>query len=199
MCLFIETIRIEKGRIANAPYHNERMNKTRRDRWGDVPALRVEDYIDPSRYMERTRCRLTYGREVESVVFFPYSIRPVRSLRLVVCDEAEYRYKRADRSLLDKLYERRGTADDVLIVRKGLLTDTSIANIALWDGERWYTPEHPLLPGTQRRRLIDEGVIHEREIRAADLTLYRKARLFNAMIDFGEVEIDTGRIEAGNG
>ena len=27
---FVETIRIEKGRIHNLPYHNARMNRTRR-------------------------------------------------------------------------------------------------------------------------------------------------------------------------
>ena len=49
---------------------------------------------------------------------------------MVDCDEADYRYKSADRSLLDRLFALRGAADDVLIVRRGLITDTSIANVA---------------------------------------------------------------------
>ena len=33
--------------------------------------------------------------------------------------------------------------DEILITRNGLLTDTSIANIALFNGKEWHTPKHP--------------------------------------------------------
>ena len=33
---FVETIRIEKGRIHNLPYHNARMNRTRRELFGAI-------------------------------------------------------------------------------------------------------------------------------------------------------------------
>ena len=39
--------------------------------------------------------------------------------------------------------------DEILITRNGLLTDTSIANIALFNGKEWHTPKHPLLKGVQ--------------------------------------------------
>ena len=55
--------------------------------------------------------------------------------------------------------------DDILIVKNGLLTDTSIANIALYDGNDWYTPLHPLLKGTKRAELLDKGVLKEKEIK----------------------------------
>ena len=58
----------------------------------------------------------------------------------MVQDDIDYRYKQADRRVLDEAFALRDTADDVLIVRHGLLTDTSIANIALWDGCEWHTP-----------------------------------------------------------
>ena len=151
MCRFIETIRLEHGRILHAGYHNRRLNATRRAWWGEMPDLHVEDYIVPE-YTERTRC-------------FAYQPRQVRRLRRLACDTIEYRYKQADRSLLDQLYALRGEADDVLIVREGLITDTSIANVALWDGRRWDTPARPLLAGTHRQRLLDQGIIQERDIR----------------------------------
>lgn len=118
MCRFIETIRLEHGRILHAGYHNRRLNATRRAWWGEMSDLHVEDYIVPE-YTERTRCRIVYGREIESVEYFAYQPRQVRRLRLLACDTIEYRYKQADRSLLDQLYALRGEADDVLIVRNG--------------------------------------------------------------------------------
>lgn len=189
MCRFIETIRIEGGRAWNLDLHNRRMNATRAAVWGGVEPLRLEDVIHPGGYAGRTRCRVVYGREVEQVEYFPYRIRPVKSLTMVDCDEADYRYKSADRSLLDRLFALRGAADDVLIVRCGLITDTSIANVALWDGEQWLTPSRPLLCGTQRAALLAQGVLAERDIPAAEVGRYQKIRLFNAMIPFGEVEL----------
>lgn len=194
MCRYIETIRIEKGRLRNIAYHDRRMNEVRREVWGVDRSASIETYIDASPYEERTRCRVTYGRDVESVEFFPYQIRPVHSLQLVRGGQIEYRRKRADRSELNALFACRGEADDVLIVRGGLLTDTSIANIALGDGTGWYTPASPLLEGTQRACLLDAGMIRPLDIHADDLFRFQKIRLFNAMIDFGEIEIDCSAI-----
>lgn len=194
MCRYIETIRIEKGRLRNIAYHDRRMNEVRREVWGVDRSASIETYIDASPYEERTRCRVAYGRDVESVEFFPYQIRPVHSLQLVRGGQIEYRRKRADRSELNALFACRGEADDVLIVRGGLLTDTSIANIALGDGTGWYTPASPLLEGTQRACLLDAGMIRPLDIHADDLSRFQKIRLFNAMIDFGEIEIDCSAI-----
>lgn len=194
MCRYIETIRIEKGRLRNIAYHDRRMNEVRREVWGVDRSASLETYIDASPYEERTRCRVTYGRDVESVEFFPYQIRPVHSLQLVRGGQIEYRRKRVDRSELNALFACRGEADDVLIVRGGLLTDTSIANIALGDGTGWYTPASPLLEGTQRACLLDAGMIRPLDIHADDLSRFQKIRLFNAMIDFGEIEIDCSAI-----
>lgn len=194
MCRYIETIRIEKGRLRNIAYHDRRMNEVLREVWGVDRSVSLETYIDASPYEERTRCRVTYGRDVESVEFFPYQIRPVHSLQLVRGGQIEYRRKRVDRSELNALFACRGEADDVLIVRGGLLTDTSIANIALGDGTGWYTPASPLLEGTQRACLLDAGMIRPLDIHADDLSRFQKIRLFNAMIDFGEIEIDCSAI-----
>ena len=106
----------------------------------------------------------------------------------------DYTYKSAGREPLNCLFALRGACDDILIVKQGLLTDTSIANIALWDGCEWHTPAQPLLAGTQRRHLLDSGQIKETDIPVASLGNYRHIRLFNALIPFGEVELPVGQI-----
>lgn len=189
MCRFIETLCIEQGEIKNIEYHNCRMNETRRRFWKEAPFWNISDFVDAKEYGERTRCRLTYGNRVEAVEYFPYTVRSVHSLKLVYDDKVDYRFKWADRSVLDRLFAQRGEADEVLIVRHGLLTDTSIANVALCNGKEWHTPSVPLLEGTHRMRLLEEGRVRACPVEAARLTEYSRIRLFNAMIRFGEVEL----------
>lgn len=188
MSPFIETVRIENGRIENLSYHNQRMNETRREVLQAVAALDLSAYIHPENYPGRTKCRVVYAADVQEVTYTPYQIRPVSSLRLVVADTVCYPYKSTDRKMLDDLFALRGDADDILMVRAGLLTDTSICNIALWDGLRWQTPAVPLLSGTKRASLLDTGHLRTAEIGVTDLPRYSRIRLFNAMIEFGEIE-----------
>jgi 4-amino-4-deoxychorismate lyase len=114
---------------------------------------------------------------------------------MVVNDEIEYRHKFADRSEIHKLFEKRGNADDILIVKYGQITDTSYANIILFDGKNWLTPSKPMLQGTQRAKLLAEMKIIPASITPVNLPRFSKARLINAMIRFeDEVDLNIGSI-----
>ena len=76
----------------------------------------------------------------------------------------------------------RDEADDILIVVDGYITDTSFCNVVLANDEGLFTPDLPLLKGTQRAFLIDEEIIRPRAIHINDLQLYHKVKLINAMI-----------------
>lgn len=191
---FVETICIEDGRIYNLPYHNRRMNKTRREVFGMSSPLDLANFICPESYQERTKCRVEYNVDVLDVGYMPYHVRLVDSLQLVVCDEVQYRYKSTDRSKLNELFAKRGISDDILIVRNGELTDTSICNIALWNGSRWLTPDNPLLQGTMRSSLLDKEIVSPAPVRIESLKDYSVIRLFNAMIEFGEIEFSADKI-----
>ena len=114
-------------------------------------------------------------------------------MRLVTSDKIDYSYKRTNREGLNELFGRRGNADDILIVKDGYLTDTSIANIALYDGNSWYTPAHPLLRGTKRAELLDNQLIVEKDISWLQLDDYTHIMLFNAMIDWERIIIPVDR------
>ena len=194
MCPFIETIRIENGKAVNLGFHNYRFNRTRRDIFECNLPVNLADFIQRGKYTGRTRCRVEYQEEVEKVEYLPYTLRPVNSLKLVTSDGLDYTYKSTDRQKLDELFRQRGEADDILIVRDGFLTDTSIANIALWNGSQWETPEVPLLEGTMRASLLGKEMIVPAAIRPQDLSRYSLIRLFNAMIGFGEIEFPVANI-----
>lgn len=186
---YLETIRIEEGRACHMPYHNQRMNETRAH-LGLSDGLDLEAVIgDVSIYQQRTRCRIVYDTEIRSVEFFPYQIRSVKTLRLVEDNQVDYGCKYADRSALNRCFAQRGACDDVLIVQNGDVTDTTIANVAFWNGETWFTPSTPLLKGTMRASLLDSHQIQEAKIRVEDLSHFSRLRLFNAMISFGEIEL----------
>ena len=116
-----------------------------------------------------------------------YHVRHITRLRLVVCDDIDYAYKSADRRRLETLFAQRGEADEVVIVKNGLLTDTSYSNIALFDGSQWVTPRQPLLRGTMRQSLLDAGVLTEQDIKAEDWNHFRQVSLINAMMPLGRL------------
>lgn len=191
MCRFIETIRVEDGHPCLLSLHEERMNRTRAAFFPEAPLASLADCFSEGMAGAGVwKWRLVYDREgIRECTCTPYVMRRVERLRLVSDDTIDYAYKRANRSALEACFARRGTADDVLIVRGGLLTDTSIANVALWNGRRWCTPARPLLQGVRRRALLEAGLMEERDIPADGLGRYSRIRLFNALIGWGEVEL----------
>lgn len=194
MCRFIETIRIECGRLYHIEAHQQRMDRTRNHFFAGSKPIDLKQLLLPDNYHQRTRCRVEYDAEVLNITYTPYTIRPVKSLRCIEANDLIYDFKKTDRSAINHLFDQKQGADDVLIVRDNLLTDTSICNIALWDGNRWITPATPLLQGTMREKLLQEGIIHSKDIKVDNLKEYLKIRLFNAMIDFGELELPVDAI-----
>lgn len=139
---------------------------------------------------DRERLRLVYdGVGHYAWTLHPYTPRPVRTLRLLAADHLDYAHKWADRRALDACFAARAGADDVLLVRHGRLTDTTIANVALWDGHHWCTPADPLLRGTHRAHLLERGLIVERDLTPTDLASCLRLRLFNAMLAWGEIDL----------
>lgn len=195
---FVETIKIANGKPSNLPYHQARMERTIRHFFPNLalnamPSL--PDLITPNENMELVKARVVYGADgVEHIEYAPYSMRPIRSLQVVYDDTISYSYKSCDRSQLNALAAKKGDCDEIIIVKNNLLTDTSFTNLAIIDGNCWLTPRQPLLLGTRRASLLDQGLIKEADITVDDLKRAERIRLFNAMIDFGEREVETKNI-----
>jgi len=80
------------------------------------------------------------------------------------------------KTTLRRTYEaaaaRHPEADDVMLVnRRGEITESTVANVALRLGGRWWTPplESGLLPGVERAAALATGRIQERVITARDV------------------------------
>lgn len=191
MYQLVETIKINNGTPENLEFHYRRMKKALSELYGirkcfDLNAILKVPY---NLSAEIVKCRIVYDTEIRETTFQPYVIRPVNSLRLVEDNEIEYRYKYADRSTLEALFEKRGSCDDILIIKDGFVTDTYYANIVFrsTDGD-WVTPESCLLKGTRRTSLLKKKLIKEAVIRVSDLNKYTEARLINAMIEICDTD-----------
>ena len=179
----LETIRIEGGKAYNLPYHQARFDRSRKALFGSAVPIDLQQYLDPPPN-ELYRCRILYTESIESVEYLPYTPKTVNTLKVVTGNALDYRYKYADRTQLNVLLEAHPDADEIIIEQNGLLTDTTIANIAFFDGRKWFTPKTPLLEGTMRASLIDSGKLQRADICKSDLPNYTHVALMNAMIGF---------------
>ena len=192
---FVETIKIEDGKALNLNFHQARMERTMRHFFVHTPVPMLSDVLSPTPDMHFYKARVVYGGQgVKDVQYAPYKMREIRSLKLVEDNEIDYSFKSTDRACLNSLTAQKGDCDEVLIVKNGLLTDTSFTNIAVFDGERWLTPRHPLLMGTKRASLLERQVIREADISVETLMKAQKVSLINAMIDLGEIEISIANV-----
>jgi 4-amino-4-deoxychorismate lyase len=182
-----ETICIRKAMPHNLSYHQDRVTRTFQELFPYAKAIpdlaqliKVPDVPDDAIF----KCRFLYNESDWSVEFAEFTPRMVTSLKTVSVDNLNYKHKYLNRRKIDELFTHRGKCDDVLIVRNGYITDSSIANIVFKHEEQWYTPAEPLLPGTCRARLLARGIIRERKISQDDLSQFSHWMLINAMNDF---------------
>ena len=188
--LLLESIRYVDGEPELLPLHQKRIDWSLAA-YGITPHWRLADYLAqhpcPASLVGVVKCRLLYDAEPLEVGYAPYHRRTIESLRAVAAPALDYHLKWADRKALQALLELRGNADDIVIVNgEGLLTDSSYTNIALRQGNHWYTPRVPLLEGVQRAHLIAEGVLIPRDIPLATLPTYDRIALINAMMPWSE-------------
>lgn len=192
MCQFIETLCVQEGEGQHLAYHQMRVNRSRREVLGLNDVLMLQDLIRVPASLQqvvRVKCRIRYAATVEEITFTEYQPRVIRSLRLMTHDTVQYAHKFADRERINELFAGRGSADDILIVKQGLVTDTSYSNVAFYDGKQWVTPQQPLLPGTCRARLLDKGRLTEKNVTPDNLTHFSHCSLINAMLPLGECQI----------
>ncbi len=187
--LLLETIKIEDGEIHNLKYHQNRCTKSRQRLFHSSDILELSSMIEAPK-VGLYRCRILYGETLHSIEYIPYIPKEIQRLKIVSSD-IEYSLKYANRNALNALLESNKDVDEVIIEKNGYLTDTTISNIAFFDGKQWLTPEKPLLEGTMRAKLIDEGFLQTTQIKKEDLQNYSQVALMNAMIGFKILNMDT--------
>lgn len=181
-------MRILDGQADLLPFHQRRVDRSRRALFTKAPALKLDKLLAELDIPRNGlfKLRVEYAETVLKTELVPYVPKPVSSLRLVDATTLTYGQKFTDRTGIRKCLEKKGNCDDILMVQHGYLTDASYANVALFDGSHWYTPSWPLLRGTRRESLLESGVLKPTVIRARDLDSFATIRLINAMLPWEE-------------
>ncbi|RXI26491.1 aminotransferase class IV family protein [Aliarcobacter trophiarum] len=179
---YFETIKCNDFEIFNLKYHQKRVAKT------IGKNLNLQEYINPISN-ELLRCKIIYNKdEILSVDYFVYKKREIRSFKIVIDDTLNYSKKYLNREKLDELFLKKDSCDEIIIVKNGIVTDTSIANIAIFYDGFWITSKNCLLEGTSRARLLEQKEIFEKDISLDMLKNSSKIALMNAMIGFYEIK-----------
>jgi 4-amino-4-deoxychorismate lyase len=190
MFQLLESICLNNGVFRNLEYHKSRMQNSA------LALFNVKHSFDLSDLEQGSfptvglfKVRVVYDSQIRSVEILPYEIRPVKSLKIVYDNDINYDHKYLDRTKLEYLYSLRESADDILIVKNGMITDTFYANVLFKKGEDWFTPTSYLLNGTMRKSLIDQQIIKETLITPENYHHYKSCKLINSMLGMYGPEI----------
>ena len=185
MLPLFETIAIENGKVQNIELHQQRYERSLRTFYGKSAVVfqKLFSLIEPPAEFQQglVRCRIDYDAQHCQVRYFTYQRKTYRTFQPVICNEIDYSLKYSQRDVLNALFAQRGECDEIIIIKNGKVTDCSIGNLILRQGEQWFTPDSPLLYGTQREKLLREGKIIAREILAENLPHFDEIRLINAL------------------
>ena len=188
--MLLETIRLQNGKLQNVFWHNRRSNAARADLFGQQDPWDLKTLISIPKKAKHGlwKCRVVYDKNNHSIEFEPYQAKAIQGVGLVNADHIEYAYKYSDRQAIHALKTQSG-ADEILMVKNGLITDFSYANAAFFDGKTWFTPSKPMLQGTRRAQLLAKKRIVEMDIRPSDLNRFVGFKPINAMLQFGRTSM----------
>lgn len=182
--VFVESIKVLDGTFYNLPLHEARLQRTTEYFFNTKLPLLLDETCIPVEYRKgMVKCRVIYSENICSVHFESYKFRTFRKMKVVEDEVVSYEYKTLNKDKFNALLNLRGDADDILIVKYGMVTDASSSNVVFENDEGLFTPSSCLLRGTKRQLLLDAGIIKERDISLADVNSFSKIYLINAMIN----------------
>jgi len=183
-----ESLCVQDGKLLNSQWHENRFQTSYNQYYGSpAPFFLLEGLNIPNNFSKgRVKLRIRYNQKDRIFHFEHYQTQKIESIQLVYTEELDYSYKYTERENLNALFAQKGKSDDVLIVKKGRITDSSYANVVFFDGNEWWTPNHPLLKGTCRARLLSQEIIKEILLEVNDLKNFKGLKLINAMRDMDQ-------------
>lgn len=179
---YFETIKCDDYEVMNLAYHCNRIANT------IALNINLQDYIYPPSN-KLLKCKIIYNDEgVLDVEYSEYKKREIKTFKIIFDDNISYSKKSVNRDELNSLFEKRDNCDEIIIIKNGIVHDTSIANIAILYKGTWLTSKSCLLKGTVRQRYLNDNLLVEKNITLDMLKNAQKIALMNAMIDFDEIK-----------
>jgi 4-amino-4-deoxychorismate lyase len=184
MSQFFESIRVKEGIAENLDFHQARVHKTLNAFDASHNSIElmtiVQELILPAEGLFKLRVSYDLNGNHQSS-FTAYQYKQIQNFALVDMKGQSYDYKFSNRNWINEALAQSGK-DEIMMHEDGFIKDCSYTNIAFYDGANWYTPESPLLEGTQRAKLIQESVISPKALHINDLPNFIEFKCINAMI-----------------
>ena len=185
MYQFIESIKIENGQAFLLNLHQQRIYQTfanfHRECVLNLYAIFTSLQL-PQKGLYKWRIVYNLSGDFEHQ-FIHYSFTEIKDFELVENNEINYSFKYLDRTHLDTM-KKQALTQEIIIVKKDFITDTTFSNLIFLKDGIWYTPKTFLLNGVQRLSLIHLGIIQETEINLENLKEFSHFQIINAMNDF---------------
>ncbi len=186
MCQILETIRISNFIPENIDLHQIRMDNAYKTVFKKQNPISLENIFQSEKITDNLvyKWRIIFSENNYSTSIEIYNIKPVKSLKLIdIPYNFDYSIKLADRSKINSFYSLKGNCDDVILVKNGLLTDSSYANLVFKFKNQLFTPKIPLLNGIRRTLLINVKKVEIINISVEDIDKYEGVYLVNSMMD----------------
>ena len=184
MSQFFESIRVKDGIAENLGFHQLRVNKTLQAFGASSHSIEltsiVHQLVLPAEGLFKLKISYDLNGNYHSV-FTPYQYKQIQNFALVDIKGQSYDYKFSNRDWINEALAQSGK-DEMMMHDAGFIKDCSYTNIVFFDGANWYTPYSPLLEGTQRAKLIQEGIIITKALHVDELPNFQKFKCINAMI-----------------
>jgi 4-amino-4-deoxychorismate lyase len=186
MSQFFESIRVKDGIAEQLGFHQLRVNKTLKAFDASNHSIElasiVQQLVLPADGLFKLKISYDLNGNYQSA-FTPYQYKQIQNFALVDIKEQSYDYKFSNRDWINEALIQSGK-DEIMMHDGGLIKDCSYTNIVFYDGVNWYTPAVPLLEGTQRAKLIEEGIIQPKALYVQDIPNFKKFKCINAMLDW---------------
>ena len=184
MSQFFESIRVKDGIAEQLGFHQLRVNKTLKAFDASNHSIElasiVQQLVLPADGLFKLRISYDLNGNYEAKCN-SYQYRQINDFALVDIKGHRYDYKYANRDWINEALAQSGK-DEIMMHDAGFIKDCSYTNIVFYDGANWYTPHSPLLEGTQRTKLIQEGIIITKVLHVDELPNFQKFKCINAMI-----------------
>jgi 4-amino-4-deoxychorismate lyase len=184
MSQFFESICVKDGIAENLYFHQARVNKTLNAFDASQHSIELTMIVQEMEFPRIGLFKLRISYDLNGnykAVCNPYQYRQINHFALMDTKGRSYDFKFSNRDWINEALIQSGK-DEMMMHDGGLIKDCSYTNIVFYDGVHWFTPAAPLLEGTQRAKLIEEGVILPKALYVQDLPNFKKFKCINAMI-----------------
>lgn len=180
-----EAIAVKNGVIINPDGHEARYQRSYEEFYGHKPLHKLfekSDIVLPGNGYYKMR--ISYNETEKFTEIIPYKTKTINTLKLVETTKIDYHLKYSNRIKIDKLLALRDKCDDIIIINDGFVSDSSSGNVIFLKNDQWFTPDSPLLKGTQRAKLLRNGTIKLKTIKKENIKEYESIQIINALRPF---------------